>query len=35
MLSLAPPLLAWYAREARELPWRASDATPWAVLVSE
>lgn len=28
-------VLAWYARAARELPWRAPTATPWAVLVSE
>jgi len=28
-------LNAWYAREARDLPWRAAEATPWAVLVSE
>jgi A/G-specific adenine glycosylase len=31
----AEPVLAWYARNARDLPWRAPDATPWAVLVSE
>jgi A/G-specific adenine glycosylase len=29
------PVLAWYARNARDLPWRAPGATPWAVLVSE
>jgi A/G-specific adenine glycosylase len=29
------PLLAWYARHARDLPWRAPDTTPWSVLVSE
>jgi A/G-specific adenine glycosylase len=28
-------LLPWYAANARDLPWRASDATPWGVLVSE
>jgi A/G-specific adenine glycosylase len=33
--SLAEPVLAWYARNARDLPWRAPGATPWAVLVSE
>jgi A/G-specific adenine glycosylase len=33
--SFAEPVLAWYARNARDLPWRAPDATPWAVLVSE
>ncbi|WP_153535206.1 HhH-GPD family protein [Actinomadura macrotermitis] len=29
------PILAWYDRHARDLPWRAPDATPWGVLVSE
>ena len=29
------PLSQWYADHARDLPWRASDATPWGVLVSE
>jgi len=29
------PLLAWYSRSARDLPWRAAGATPWSVLVSE
>ena len=33
--SYAEPVLAWYARHARDLPWRAPGATPWAVLVSE
>jgi A/G-specific adenine glycosylase len=33
--SYAEPVLTWYARKARDLPWRAPDATPWAVLVSE
>ena len=33
--SFAEPVLAWYARNARDLPWRAPGATPWAVLVSE
>jgi A/G-specific adenine glycosylase len=31
----AEPVLAWYAHNARDLPWRAPGATPWAVLVSE
>jgi len=31
----AGPVLAWYARNARDLPWRAPGATPWSVLVSE
>jgi A/G-specific adenine glycosylase len=33
--SYAEPVLTWYARNARDLPWRAPEATPWAVLVSE
>lgn len=28
-------LAGWFARTARELPWRAVDRTPWGVLVSE
>nr|WP_233506987.1 A/G-specific adenine glycosylase [Jiangella anatolica] len=28
-------VLSWYAANARELPWRAPDRTPWGVLVSE
>jgi A/G-specific adenine glycosylase len=28
-------LLAWYGDKARDLPWRAPGASPWAVLVSE
>ena len=28
-------LLAWYRRNARDLPWRRPGTTPWAVLVSE
>jgi A/G-specific adenine glycosylase len=35
MSSLVPPLLDWYARTARALPWRRPDVSPWAVLVSE
>jgi A/G-specific adenine glycosylase len=35
MSPLVRPLLDWYARAARELPWRAPGAGPWAVLVSE
>ena len=31
----AAAVTAWYARSARVLPWRAPDASPWAVLVSE
>lgn len=29
------PVLDWYAAHARDLPWRAPDATPWSILVSE
>ena len=29
------PVLGWYARSARDLPWRAPGVSPWAVLVSE
>ncbi|MFI7615954.1 A/G-specific adenine glycosylase [Nonomuraea terrae] len=32
---LRTPVLDWYAHNARDLPWRAPDATPWGVLVSE
>lgn len=28
-------VLDWYDRNARNLPWRRPDASPWAVLVSE
>lgn len=28
-------VLAWYAEHARPLPWRAADASPWGVMVSE
>jgi A/G-specific adenine glycosylase len=29
------PVLAWYAENARDLPWRRPDASAWSVLVSE
>jgi A/G-specific adenine glycosylase len=29
------PVLDWYSANARDLPWRASGASPWSVLVSE
>ena len=32
---MAATLSAWYAREARDLPWRAPGVDAWAVLVSE
>jgi A/G-specific adenine glycosylase len=34
-MDLAAAATAWYRNHARELPWRAPDATPWSVLVSE
>lgn len=33
--ALTQPVLSWYDRNARDLPWRRRDASPWAVLVSE
>ena len=35
MHPLVHPVLTWFATEARDLPWRAQDRTPWGVLVSE
>jgi len=32
---LERPLARWFARQARDLPWRAADRTPWQVMVSE
>jgi len=32
---LRRPLTAWYRANARDLPWRTADRTPWGVLVSE
>jgi len=32
---LERPLARWFARHARDLPWRAPDRTPWQVMVSE
>jgi A/G-specific adenine glycosylase len=31
----AAAVMQWYEGHARDLPWRAADATPWGVLVSE
>ncbi|HZC42408.1 MAG TPA: A/G-specific adenine glycosylase, partial [Streptosporangiaceae bacterium] len=31
----AAAILAWYARHARDLPWRRPGSSAWAVLVSE
>jgi A/G-specific adenine glycosylase len=33
--SLADDAIAWYDRNARDLPWRRPGTTPWGVLVSE
>jgi A/G-specific adenine glycosylase len=35
MPDLAVPLAAWYARNARDLPWRQDGFGAWGVLVSE
>lgn len=35
MPDLAPPLIAWYAGHARDLPWRRPGFGAWGVLVSE
>lgn len=35
MPDLATPLIAWFGRSARELPWRAPGFGAWGVLVSE
>ncbi|MCW6011048.1 A/G-specific adenine glycosylase [Micromonospora sp. CPCC 205371] len=32
---LAEAAIRWYDANARDLPWRGPDATPWGVLVSE
>ncbi len=32
---LAATIVDWYDRHARDLPWRASDVSPWAIMVSE
>ena len=34
-LAIQGVLAGWFARTARDLPWRAPDRTPWGVLVSE
>ncbi|MCW2835700.1 MAG: mutY, partial [Nocardioides sp.] len=35
MSDLHDPVLGWYDRHARELPWRSDSASPWSVMVSE
>jgi len=32
---LHEPVLTWYAENARDLPWRRRDRSPWGVFVSE
>jgi A/G-specific adenine glycosylase len=32
---VAEAAISWYDRNARDLPWRHHDATPWSILVSE
>jgi A/G-specific adenine glycosylase len=34
-MTLADEVIAWYDLNARDLPWRQPDTTPWGVLVSE
>ena len=34
-MTLADEAITWYAANARDLPWRQPDTTPWGVLVSE
>jgi A/G-specific adenine glycosylase len=34
-MAIVAAVTDWYAGHARDLPWRAPDATPWAVMVSE
>jgi A/G-specific adenine glycosylase len=33
--SFSATLIEWYDANARDLPWRAAEVTPWGVLVSE
>lgn len=35
MPDLAPPLIAWYRDNARDLPWRHPEFGAWGILVSE
>ncbi|BBH17802.1 adenine glycosylase [Nocardioides baekrokdamisoli] len=35
MSTLHAPILRWYDRHQRDLPWRSADASAWGVLVSE
>ena len=33
--SLVEPVLSWFDKACRPLPWRSPDVTPWGILVSE
>ncbi|MDN4480669.1 A/G-specific adenine glycosylase [Demequina muriae] len=33
--AMVDAVVTWFEREARELPWRSPDRSPWGVLVSE
>ncbi|MFZ2504051.1 MAG: A/G-specific adenine glycosylase, partial [Nocardioides sp.] len=35
MPDLVATIMRWYDANARDLPWRGPDATPWSVMVSE
>lgn len=35
MVSIARPIIDWFAVNGRDLPWRHPDFTPWGALVSE
>jgi A/G-specific adenine glycosylase len=34
-VSIAPPIIDWFALNGRDLPWRRPGFTPWGALVSE
>lgn len=34
-MTFSEPVLDWYSRNARDLPWRAANAGAWSVMVSE
>lgn len=35
MSTLHAPILDWFDEQARDLPWRGPESTPWSVVVSE
>jgi A/G-specific adenine glycosylase len=35
VMTFSGPVLDWYSRNARDLPWRAANAGAWSVMVSE